>query len=282
MPLTTEDRQTLEDLAQSASAWSPSYGLRRFLSLVELAFQAGALDPAAAQHLEMSTAPRRVLAVCLNRRLSGDPRFDFAYLGNRPALIRFLQLPLPMPPFGADADTDSLEETVRREPDVPAGNGTHALLLRNHKRMEFFAAFADLLAPLNGRLAQSFCQFHEPDLSTELATAYESLGYLAAAIGRADDRRLAEMRRALDVVLATLKSQSLARLLLSAALSGGSKVAPEGDKENLENLYSAVRDQVRGESAIEEGNPLEMSAYADTPERAQFSESYTRKIELEE
>ena len=280
MPLTDAERQTLEDLAQSVATWHRTIGLKRFLSLVELAFQTGALTPDAAQHLQLGAVPYSTLVVCLKRRVAGDPRFSFAYLGNRAALITFMQLPLPPAPVGADVDPEALAETGSG-PDVPAHGAVHALLLNNHKRFEFFAAFADLLTPFqNDLLAASFCQFHEPGLSRELAAAYESLGYLGAAVGGADDPRLAGIRRALDLVSTTLQSSSLSRLLLAAAVSGRAEVEPAGDKLNLLEFFAAVRFEVRV-VASETPEAVAFEPYLDTPQRAQFLETDTGEFESE-
>ena len=279
MPLTEANRQTLEDLAQSVATWHRTIGLRRFLSLVELAFQSGALTPDAEQDLQLGPAPHTPLIVCLKRRLAADPRFSFAYPGNRAALVTFMQLPLPLAPVGAGTDPNRLAETAGAA-DAPAHGAVRALLLANHKRFEFFAAFAELLTPIRSEmLAESFCQFHEPDLSRELAAAYESLGFLAAAVGRADDPHLVEIRRALDVVQTTLQSSSLSKLLLAAALSG--RVAePEGDGLRLERFLSAVRNEVRF-AALELVEASELEAYEDTPERARFIETDTGEFESE-
>jgi hypothetical protein len=258
MPLSTEDRLTIEELAQSQAAWSGAIGRRRFLSLVEVAFQTGAISADAAQHLSFERGRSSILTTCLQRRLSGDPRFTFAYLEKHNALVRFMQMALPM--------------FLNRDSDIGRERFHHNLLIENHKRFEFLVSLADLCSTLGARiLAESFCQFHEPDLHQELAAAYECLGSLAAIDQPAGHSEVTELRQALDLLSSWSQPEQLMRRILTSASTGSFLEDIQTGRESLVELFDSVRAEVRPGDLRQEELVIGEHEHLDTPERAKFN-----------
>ena len=247
MPLSDQDRRTLDELAQASASGHRVAAFSRFLSLVELAFQTGVLSPEAAADLGIDQ--RRMLGgllpSCLYRRLAGDVRFDFAYANRRWALTTLLQLPIPQSFLRLQTGSTDSELTTDEEPDfeMEERDGTVSLIfLENHERLVFLFAFASLLQEVPNIVKESFCQFHQPQLSSELAKAYECLGMLRVLASEFEEDRVETLRTALFVIAEFHQPQFLVGLLATPFERQGGNLSDRA--EDLADIFDGVRTSI--------------------------------------